>query len=146
MIVDAHMHIWDHVDGLIANTVPVKPLANGRIRVGDQEKLGMPPYIFDCQARAEFAVADFDAAGVDVGVVVQEYMDGPQNDYLSEVMAQFGDRFFMHGLPNFFNPKSAFDEARELFDRGFTGIKMCGGHMLNKVKLDDPAFMPLCQL
>ena len=36
----------------------------------------------DCAALAELVIGEFDAAGVAAGVVVQEYLDGPQNDYL----------------------------------------------------------------
>ena len=42
MIVDAHMHVWDKVDGVVNGGVPVKPLGNGMIRIGDQAMLGMP--------------------------------------------------------------------------------------------------------
>jgi hypothetical protein len=70
MIIDAHIHIWDKVHGKISNEIPVSPLSNGMIRIGDKELLGMPAYMLDCAARAEYAVAEFNAAGVDVGVVV----------------------------------------------------------------------------
>ena len=61
MIVDAHMHIWSQVHGMIGNKTPVTPVEKGRIRIGDQEMLGMPAYLLDCGARAEFVVAEFDA-------------------------------------------------------------------------------------
>ena len=107
MIVDAHMHIWSQVHGMIGNKTPVTPVEKGRIRIGDQEMLGMPAYLLDCGARAEFVVAEFDAAGVECGVVVQEYLDGEQNDYLLEAVDRFPDRFLVHGLPNFFDTDNA---------------------------------------
>src|SRR4051812_34925627 len=101
MIIDAHIHIWDKVHGKISNEIPVSPLSNGMIRIGDKELLGMPAYMLDCAARAEYAVAEFDAAGVDVGVVVQEYMDGVQNDYVRHARERFSGRLIAHALPNY---------------------------------------------
>ena len=105
--------------------------------------LGMPPYMEDCAARAEFALAEFDAAGVSCGVVVQEYLDGPQNDYLLEVCAAHPGRFFAHGLANFFDTEAVASEANGLFDRGFRGLKVCGGHLSGSVALDDRRFWPI---
>ena len=47
MIVDAHIHVWNSVDGKIANKVPVIALSGGMIRIGEREMLGMPPYMLD---------------------------------------------------------------------------------------------------
>jgi len=143
MIIDAHMHIWNKVHGMIGNKTPVIPLGQGRIRIGEQEMLGMPAYLLDCQARAESVVAEFDAAGVERGVVVQEYLDGEQNDYLLEASEKFPGRFFMHGLPNFFETDKAKAEADSLFDRGFRGLKIPAGHLLGQVRLDDKRLMPI---
>ena len=143
MIVDAHMHVWDRIDGMIANEQPVVPLGDGMIRIGDDEMLGTPAYMLDCAARAEYVVAEFDAAGVDAGVVVQDYMDGVQNDYLREVLDRFPDRFFAHALPNYWDADRVADEAKELFAQGFRGLKLPGEHFLNKISLDDERFMPI---
>ena len=56
---------------------------------------------------------------------------------------QFKDypgRFFFHALPNFFNRDEVVSESRNLFERGFRGLKLCGGHLLGKVDLDDEVF------
>ncbi|MCA9429736.1 MAG: amidohydrolase [Candidatus Omnitrophica bacterium] len=143
MIVDAHMHIWNRVHGMIGNKTPVTPVEKGRIRIGDQEMLGMPAYLLDCGARAEFVVAEFDAAGVECGVVVQEYLDGEQNDYLLEAVDRFPGRFFVHGLPNFFDTDTAKNEAKVLFDHGFRGLKVPASHMLGQVRVDDRRLMPI---
>ena len=143
MIVDSHLHIWRKIDGRTEDETPVVPLSGGMIRIGDSELLGMPPTHLDCSARAEWVLAEFDAAGVDVGVIVQEYLDGPQNDYLLEVSRQHPNRFFMHALPDFFRPDQVADEAFELFDGGFRGLKLCAGHLSGKVALDDDRLMPI---
>src|SRR5262245_43314026 len=128
MIVDAHMHIWNELNGKMYNEVPVRPLGSGMIQIGNDQLLGMPAYLLDCRARAEYVVSEFDSAGVDLGVVVQDYMDGEQNDYLLDVQTRFPGRFFAHALPNFFQPEEVASEAISLFNRGFRGLKLCGEH------------------
>ena len=145
MIVDAHLHVWNQIDGMIANETPVVPLGGGMIRLGDDEMLGMPAYLLDCAARAELVVSEFDAAGVDMGVVVQDYMDGVQNDYLREVLDRFPGRFFAHALPNYWDADHVAEEAARLFEQGFRGLKMPGEHFLGKMRLDDKRFAPIWQ-
>jgi L-galactono-1,5-lactonase len=143
MIVDAHMHIWKKINGQVRGSIPLRPLKNGMIRIGKTECLGMPASHLDSSARAEWAIAEFDAAGVDTGVVVQEYMDGEQNAYVLAAAKKFRGRFFVHGLPNFFKPNAVAKEADRLFDRGFRGLKFPGGHLLDRVALDDQRFFPI---
>lgn len=113
------------------------------IEIGNERVQGMPAYMLDCRALAEMVVAEFDAAGVSAAVVVQEYMDGPQNEYLAEVVKRWPGRFFAHGLANFFAPDAVADEAFELLDRGFRGLKLPADHLLGKLRLDDERFMPI---
>jgi len=143
MIVDAHMHIWRKINGLTAPKVRVKPLKNGMITIGGQPMLGMPATHLDCSSRAEQVVAEFDAAGVDTGVVVQETMDGPQNDYLLQVQKKFRDRFFMHALPNYFKPATVAREAMALLNRGFRGVKLPAVRLSNIMPLHDERLMPI---
>jgi len=90
------------------------------------------------------AVAEFDAAGVDVGVVVQEYMDGEQNDYVLEVQKQFPGRFFMHGIPDYFNPEPDCQTSRRSLQARLQGLKLPGGHLaFANVPLDEPRYMPI---
>lgn len=144
MIVDAHLHVWDAIHGgMIANSVPVEPLGDGMIRMGDDTMLGMPAWMLDCGARAEYVLAEFNAAGVDCGVIVQDYMDGVQNDYVLDVCKRFPGRFFAHALPNYWDADHVADEAKNLFVRGFRGLKLPAEHFLDKIKLDDERFNPI---
>jgi predicted TIM-barrel fold metal-dependent hydrolase len=144
MIVDSHMHIWNHLHGKIGNKTPLVGLSNGMIRIGDKPILGMPASHVDSTARAEWVIGEFDAAGVDAGVVVQEYMDGEQNDYCLEAMKKHPGRFFCHGLPDFFKPSATAKQCDKLFTAGFHGIKVPAGHLAAaKVRIDDSAFMPI---
>jgi len=144
MIIDAHMHIWDKVHGLVQGKIPVKPLKNGMISIGKTPVLGMPATLLDSAARAEFVLAEFDAAGVDTGVVVQEYLDGEQNNYMLKIAKKYPGRFFMHGLPNFYKPGAVAREASKLFAKGFRGLKFPAGHFAAvKLELDDKRLMPI---
>ena len=91
MIIDAHMHIWDRIHGLVNGELPVRSLGSGMISIGEEKMLGMPATFNDCQALAEYVIGEFDASGVPAGVVVQEYLDGPQNDYLLAVQSNYPD-------------------------------------------------------
>ncbi len=141
MNVDAHIHIWQHLHGCVGGRTPVTAVRDGVIQIGDQPMLGMPPYMHDCAALAEHVLAEFEAAGVDAGVVVQEYLDGEQNDYLLDVVARCPDRFFVHGLVDFFDPGGAATAANRLFERGFRGLKVPAMHLEGQVALDDPRLM-----
>ncbi|MCP4849031.1 MAG: amidohydrolase [Verrucomicrobiaceae bacterium] len=143
VIIDSHMHIWERVSGQVGGEKKVLPLGNGKIRIGDDEMLGMPAYMTDCAARAESVIGEFDAAGVAAGVVVQEYLDGPQNDYLLEVSARYPGRFFVHALADFFRVDTVAAEAFELFESGFQGLKLCAGHLQGKLRIDDRRLFPI---
>ena len=128
MIVDAHIHLWDKVDGDIGE--PVRGLKNGIVKIGNQEMLGMPPYLLDSRCPYEVFISIMNAAGVDAAVVTQEYLDGNQNAYLAEVQEKCPDRFFVHGLLEFRQPDLIADEFHEIIQKyGFKGIKMPASYL-----------------
>ena len=143
MIVDAHMHLWDRLHGAIGRDLPVRPVRDGMVKLGDTQMLGMPATMHDCAARAEYFVEDMDAAGIDLGVVVQENMDGEQNDYCLDVLQRFPSRFFVHALPNYWDLDHVEAEAMGLFEQGFLGLKLPAGHLAGQIELDDPHLMPI---
>jgi predicted TIM-barrel fold metal-dependent hydrolase len=143
------MHAWDRLDGRIQGAEVVEPLEGGRIRIGGpggRTVLGMPPTLLDCRASGEHALAQFDAHGVDAGVLVQEYLDGEQNSYSLSLERRFPDRFFAYALPDFFRaPAEAAAECQRLLDQGFRGLKVCGGQLRGRFEFDDPHFAPVWQ-
>ena len=143
ILVDAHMHIWDRIDGRIGAD-RVVPTGNGKTRIGETEVLMMPPGFADSRVPAETAIAYFDDAGVHVGVVVQEYMDGSQNEYLVDVMRRFPERFFCHALLDFYNPARCLAEYAAVKASGYRGIKVPAGHLCAadpRIRIDDPDIM-----
>ena len=143
MIIDAHMHLWNRLHGKIGRDMPVRAISDGIVELGDAQMLGMPAYMHDCAARAEYFVAEMDAAGIDLGVVVQENMDGEQNDYCLEVLQRYPGRFVVHALPNYWDLDNVEKETMALFERGFRGLKLPAGHLAGQIELDDPRLMPI---
>lgn len=143
MIVDAHLHLWNRVDGRLGRE-RVRPLKDGVILVGKRRIQGMPSWFLDCRNPAELALAALDDAGVDVGIVTQEYLDGNQNDYLVRVMRKFPDRFFVHALLEFPRPEDLKKNFRKVLKQGFRGIK-CPAMFLPqwKVPLNHPKLMEI---
>lgn len=138
------MHAWNRLDGRLRGVEPVEPLGNGQVRIGGPAGrivLGMPPVLLDCLALGEHALAQFDAHGVDAGVLVQEYLDGEQNAYSLELEQRFPGRFFAYALPDFFRPpEEAAAECLRLLDQGFRGLKVCGGQLQGRFSFDAPQF------
>lgn len=144
LVIDAHMHCWDQISGMVRNEQPVTPLRDGQIRLGDQTLLGMPASFTDCRATGERVIAEWDACGVAGGVLVQEYLDGEQNEYSLNLLAKYPGRFRAYALPDFFRVDEVAAEAIDLIQSGgFCGIKICGGHIEGKVALNDERLMPL---
>ncbi len=147
MIIDAHIHLWDKVNGLLG-TGKTEPVKDGIIRIGGKEIQGMPTWFSDCRNPAELALAALDDAGVHVAVVTQEYLDGNQNDYLLQVKRQYPDRFFVHGLIDFTKPQNLAREFNRIAEMGFRGIK-CPAMFLPDLKppvhLDDAPLMDIWQ-
>ena len=70
-------------------------------------------------------------------MVVQEFIDGLQNDYLETVQKQYPDRFLCCGMPDYRQP-GFFAQAEELIlQRGFRGIAIPGHRLLGKPLTDD---------
>ena len=134
-IIDAHSHLW-----LQQNTSwdgkEIRSLKNGRsIFLGEEVQM-IPPFIIDGRNTAEVFLSNMDYAQVAAAVVVQEFIDGIQNDYLAEVQRQYPDRFLTCGMVDYL--KDGFgNEAVSLMDQGFKGIAIPGHRLLGKPLTSD---------
>lgn len=145
MIIDAHMHLWDKINGSLGKQ-PVKPVKNGIIKVGDKIYQGMPTYFGDCRSTAESALAAMEDAGVWNAIVTQEYLDGNQNNYLLNIQKKYPKRFFVHGLLDFRKPRNLKKDFQILRKKGFQGVK-CPAMFLPEIniKLDSLELMYVWQ-
>ena len=80
----------------------------------------LPPFMIDGRNTAEVFLSNMDYAQVSAAVVVQELIDGCQNDYLIEVQRQWPDRFFCMGMCR------TVEEAARLKAAGLKGIAIPG--------------------
>ncbi len=122
MIIDAHSHLWLKQDTQIDGK-RILSLKNGRSIFFDEEVQMLPPFMIDSRNTAEVFLSNMNYAQVHAAVVVQELIDGCQNDYLTEVQKNYPDRFFCMGMA--WN----LDEAKDVIARGLKGIAYPGHRM-----------------
>ena len=123
-IIDAHAHLWLHQDTVV-NGSPIYQLEPNRSRsmfFGEERQM-LPPYMTDGQNTAERFLSNMDYAQVSAAVITQEFIDGLQNAYLMQVQQQYPDRFFCFAMPELRKP-GFLDEAKDLINKGFRGIKV----------------------
>ena len=142
-IIDAHSHLWltqdTEVDGM-----PVRSLKNGRSLFFGQEVQMLPPFIVDSRNTAEIFLSNMDYAQVSAAVVVQEFIDGVQNDYLADVKAGYPDRFKVCAMFDF-RRQGFLPEAKALISDGpYDGVAI-PGHRLAR-PLNDKEMMKMFAL
>ena len=126
MIIDAHLHLWDKQHGMV-NEKPVYDIGGGKSDFGGTVKQMMPAYMTDGVNSVERLIANMDFAQVNAAVVVQEYIDGNQDEYLLKCKEKYPERIKICSL---------YEEHDDYRLDGFDGIKICGGR-LTKVKLEE---------
>ena len=142
-IIDAHSHLWLKQD-TSWNGKPIRSLRNGRsIFLGEEVQM-IPPFIIDGRNTAEVFLSNMDYAQVSAAVVVQEFIDGLQNDYLAEVSRQYPDRFFVFGMADYLNP-DFYKQAEGLLRQGFKGLAI-PGHRLMGQPLTSEAMLQMFRL
>ena len=129
-IIDAHSHLWLKQDTSWDGKV-IRSLKNGRsIFLGEEVQM-IPPFIIDGRNSAEVFLSNMDYAQVSAAVVVQEFIDGLQNDYLAEVQKQYPDRFFCFGMADYLK-EGFYAQAEALLDSGFKGLAIPGHRLLGQ--------------
>lgn len=118
-IIDAHSHLWLKQDTTVDGKV-IRSLKNGRSIFFDEEVQMIPPFMIDGINSAEVFLSNMNYAQVSAAVVVQEIIDGNQNEYLKEVQSKYPDRFFTMAMAN------NLQEAESAFAQGFKGIAIPG--------------------
>jgi predicted TIM-barrel fold metal-dependent hydrolase len=143
-IIDTHSHLWLKQD-TSWNGLPIRSLKNGRsIFLGEEVQM-IPPFIIDGVNSAEVFLSNMDYAQVAAAVVVQELIDGCQNDYLLEVSRKYPDRFITCGMCDYFNGDLE-SQAKTLIDKGFKGIAIPGHRLIQdsgRIMLNSPEMMKM---
>ena len=113
MIIDAHIHLRNLLHGQ-DNGVDRQALTWGRAREGDRMYYATPPSFDDSLSTYERALAHMDWLGIERAVVLQEFMDGKQDEYLAQVRDAEPNRFSCLALFDrhyLADPLAAFDMA-----------------------------------
>lgn len=139
-VIDAHSHLWLKQDTVVDGK-PVRTLRNGRsIFLGEEVQM-IPPFMVDGRNTADVFLSNMDYARVSAAVVVQEFIDGIQNEYLSEVRRGWPERFRVCAMCDF--RKAGFlDEALCQIASGLYDGVAIPGHRLSR-PLDDPEMMAM---
>ncbi|MBR4439915.1 MAG: amidohydrolase family protein, partial [Bacteroidales bacterium] len=134
-IIDAHSHLWLKQDTVVDGN-HLYTTTRGRSMFFDGERQMLPPFMVDGKNTAEIFLANMDYAQVGGAVVVQEVIDGYQNDYLLEVSKKYPDRFFVCGMPRLglenaeaekkISADDILNDVKALYSRGFKGIAIPG--------------------
>lgn len=146
-IIDAHSHLWLRQD-TTWNGMPIRTTENGRSFFLTEEVQMLPPFMIDGVNSAEVFISNMNYARVGGAVVVQEFIDGLQNDYLESVKRKYPDRFFVFGMCDYFKPGFP-DDARTLAARGFNGIAIPGHRLIlsdRQVHLNSSEMMEMFHL
>ena len=120
LIIDAHSHLWLRQDTQWNGFVIKTKDGNGsRSEFLGEERQMLPPFMIDGRNTAEVFLSNMDYAQVGAAVVVQEFIDGLQNDYLRTVQDRYPDRFFCYAMVDYLRD-GFYEQARHLMtDAGF---------------------------
>ena len=146
-IIDTHSHLWLRQDTVV-NGYPIRTLENGRSLFMGEVRQMVPPFIIDGRNTAEIFLSNMDYAQVTAAVVVQEFIDGLQNEYLADVQKRYPDRFIVCGMADY-RLQGWLEQAKQLIAQGFKGIAI-PGHRLQtpqgRVSLTCPDMIEMFRL
>ena len=128
LIIDAHSHLWLRQDTKVDGKT-IRTLKDGRSIFMDEEVQMLPPFMIDGVNSAEVFLSNMNYAQVGGAVVVQEVIDGNQNDYLLDVQRRYPERFFCMAMA------FTLEELETSIAAGFRGVAI-PGHRLHGSLLD----------
>ena len=134
-IIDAHSHLWLKQDTTVdgQQICQLEPNRSRSLFFGEERQM-LPPFMIDGKNSAEVFLSNMDYAQVGAAVVVQEVIDGNQNEYLTKVQQQYPDRFFCMGMA--WN----LEEANAVCEAGLKGIAFPGHRMHDPLHTLMPVF------
>lgn len=147
IIIDAHSHLWQKQD-TIWNGKEIRTTQNGRSLFLGEEVQMLPPFMIDGVNSAEVFLSNMDYAQVSAAIVVQEMIDGIQNDYLEKVATDYPNRFVVCGMCDFLTD-GFLNEAKKLIEKEFHGIAIPGHRLLldqRRVYLNSTEMMEMFKL
>ena len=135
-IIDTHSHLWLRQD-TAWNGLRIRTCEGNASRsefLGEVRQM-LPPFMIDGKNTAEVFLSNMDYAQVSAAVVVQEFIDGLQNDYLLEVARKYPHRFITCGMANYLS-EGFVEQAEALMQSGFRGLAIPGHRLMGKPLTD----------
>ena len=140
-IIDAHSHLWLKQD-TSWNGQEIRTLKENGSRsmfLGEERQM-LPPFMIDGSNSAEVFLSNMDYARVGAAVVVQDMIDGIQNDYLRSVQEKWPERFFCYAMADYLH-EGFYEQAVNLLENGrFRGLSI-PAHRLQGISLASPEMM-----
>ena len=144
VIIDAHSHLWLRQD-TTWNGLEIRTTRNGRSMFLGEEVQMLPPFMVDGRNTAEVFLSNMDYAQVGAAVVVQEFIDGLQNDYLKTVQRQYPDRFFCFAMADYLKDGFCEQALQLMAVDGFRGMAIPGHRLIGR-PLNSPEMMKMFRL
>lgn len=138
MIIDAHSHLWLRQDTVVDGQA-IKTTTRGRSLFFGEEVQMIPPFLYDGRNSAEAFIANMDYAQVNAAVVVQEFIDGLQNEYLVQVASLWPERFKVCAMADWRQPGFNSQASSLMESDAYAGMAI-PGHRL-RTRLDSPEFL-----
>ncbi len=139
-IIDAHSHLWLRQDAVVDGQ-RIFQLRNGRSIFFGEERQMLPPFMTESRNSAGIFLSNMDYARVSAAIVVQEFIDGLQNEYLAEVVKGWPDRFKVCAMCDF-RQQGFLPDALCLISSGIYAGMAIPGHRLSR-PLNDPEMMAM---
>ncbi len=128
-IIDAHSHLWLLQDTRVDGKT-IRSLRDGRSIFLNEEVQMLPPFMTDGVNSAEVFLSNMNYAQVAGAVVVQEIIDGNQNDYLRQVQESYPDRFFCMGMVEFRYGNDFLSDVKSVLKGPLKGLAIPGHRLL----------------
>jgi predicted TIM-barrel fold metal-dependent hydrolase len=144
VIIDAHSHLWLKQDTTWNGKI-IRSMKNGRSMFLGEEVQMVPPFIIDGTNSAEVFLSNMDYAQVSAAVVVQEFIDGIQNDYLADVKRRYPNRYFICGMCDYLHDGFYQQAERLVSEDLFQGMAIPGHRLLGR-SLTSPEMMQFFHL
>ena len=130
-IIDAHTHLWLRQDTRVEGK-EIRTLGGGRSLFMGEEVQMLPPFMTDGRNTAEVLLSNMNYAQVGAAVVVQEIIDGNQNEYLRSVQERYPDRFLTMGMVEFRYGNDYLKDAHDFIrEGGWKGLAIPGHRLLS---------------
>lgn len=124
MIIDSHIHLFPVWCGARRGVTPVKGERFGKIRIeGEGIERVMPPSFINVGTSPEMVLEYMEWAGIDKAVLMQAPVYGVHNEYISDVLVKYKDKFVGFGLLDPRDEKAPDRASYLIKNLGFRGIK-----------------------